>query len=164
YQGSVRALVVTSGRLVVGGVFDQIDGTTRTGLAAFELADGSLASWDPNPEGEGASVRALAADGSTVFVGGFFDGRAGAARHAIGAVDATTGVASPWDPDAQGVRTIALDAGIVYLGGTFDEVAAQPRHFLAAVDEISGEPTAWAPQPDSPVNALALDAATLFAG
>src|SRR6185312_10852766 len=27
-----------------------------------------------------------------------------------------------------------------------------------------GEPTAWTPRPDSPVNALALDAATLYAG
>jgi Domain of unknown function (DUF5122) beta-propeller len=165
YQGSVRALVVTDGRLFVGGVFDTVDGVARNSLAAFELADASLASWDPNAnDGVGTRVNALAADGSTVFVGGWFSKIAGAERHGVAALDASTGVASPWDPDAANVDAIVLDAGTVYLAGLFETVGGQPRNYVAAVDEISGEPTPWNPGAVAPVHALALDAATVFAG
>lgn len=165
YQGSVRALVVTDGRVFAGGVFDTVDGVARNSLAAFELGDGSLASWDPNAnDGNGTRVNALAADGSTVFVGGWFSRIAGAERHGLAALDASTGVASPWDPDAANVNAIALDAGVVYVGGLFDQVGGEARSHLAAVDEVSGEPTSWHPAAPAPVRALALDAGTVFAG
>ncbi len=165
HQGSVRALAVADGRVFVGGAFDQVDGTTRTSLAAFELADGSLASWDPAPtSGSETRVNALAVDGSTVFVGGWFDQIAGASRNGVAALDTTTGAASPWDPNAANVAAILVDAGTVYLAGLFDQVGGQPRSYLAAVDEISGEPTAWNPGAPAPVHALAIDASTVFAG
>ena len=165
YPGTVRALAVTDGRLFVGGVFDQVDGVARSSLAAFELGDGSLASWDPQAGSAVESrVNALAVDGSTVFVGGWFNRIAGADRNGVAALDASTGVASPWNPDAANVNAIVLDAGTVYLGGLFDTVGGQPRNFIAAVDEISGEPTPWNPGAVAPVHALALDAATVFVG
>ena len=42
--------------------------------------------------------------GSTVYAGGGFTSIGGQARNSIAALDATTGAATAWDPNASGYR------------------------------------------------------------
>jgi hypothetical protein len=78
-------------------------------------------------------VSALAVSGSTVYLGGFFNGansiNGTLTRNRLAAVDGTTGTATGWDPNPNnGVRALASDGGGgVVAGGIFDslELAAQ---------------------------------------
>ncbi len=53
--------------------------------------------WNPNAN---SAVRAIAVSGSTVYVGGYFNNIGGQPRNRIAALDATTGLATTWNPDA----------------------------------------------------------------
>jgi hypothetical protein len=64
----VTALVLDRGRLYVGGLFTDVGGRDRLGLAAFDIATGALTTWSP----DAGWVYALAVAGDSVFVGGDF--------------------------------------------------------------------------------------------
>src|SRR5262245_36999240 len=95
-EGDVWAVVSDgAGGWYIGGNFSAVGGVPRSKLAHI-LADGSVASWDPNPDGP---VYALSASVSTVYAGGFFTNIGGQARNYIAALDAATGTATAWDPN-----------------------------------------------------------------
>mgnify|MGYP003694047973 CR=1 FL=1 len=52
------------------------------------------------PERQRRTVSALAVSGSTVYAGGAFTSIGGQARNHIAALDATTGAATAWNPNA----------------------------------------------------------------
>jgi hypothetical protein len=54
-------------------------------------------SWDPNADN---TVLSLAVSGSTVYVGGAFSSIGGQTRNRIAALDASTGAAMSWNPNA----------------------------------------------------------------
>ena len=62
----------------------------------------------------------------------------------IAALDATSGLATAWDPSAAAeVFALAVSGSTVYVGGEFDTIGGQSRNNLAAVDATSGLATAW---------------------
>ena len=87
-------------------------------------------------------------------------------RRNLAAVDATTGLARDWDPDADNaVRALAVAGDTVFAGGEFGMVnRSTPRQRLAAFDAQSGTARAWDPSADAPVRSLALYGPTVFAG
>src|SRR5262245_24279426 len=85
-----------AGGWYIGGSFTAVGGVARNSLAHI-LADHSVSDWNPAANGP---VIALAVSGSTVYAGGNFTSIGGAVRHSIAALDATTGLATPWDPAA----------------------------------------------------------------
>jgi hypothetical protein len=142
FSGSgVRALLVYGDTIYVGGNFRVTEGgVTRNNLAAFDF-DGHLkAGFSPEPEAPNGTVRALATDGKSLFVGGTF-GRMGLKKR-LAAVDLTTGVvnrrftahvAGRLDPDtATGVFALAVvsDHSVepavtrLVVGGNFTRVNA----------------------------------------
>ena len=59
---------------------------------------------------------------------------AGAARNALAALDATTGQATAWNPNANAssvVVTLAVSGGTVYAGGQFTVIGGQARSGIA---------------------------------
>ena len=59
-------------------------------------------------------------------------------------IDATTGVATAWDPNANDyVYALAVSGGTVYAGGYFTSIGGQPRNYIAALDAASGAATDW---------------------
>ena len=146
----------------IGGQFTQVGDQPRQNLAHI-LADMSVAPWNPGTDGP---VRALAASGTAVYVGGQFTTLAGVARQDLGAVHASTGAATTWDPqvnDQVFALAVSGDGAMVYAGGYFTEVGGHPRLHLAAIRTSNGNPT-WAPNPDQPVTALTLRGTTLYVG
>lgn len=106
-------------------------------------------------------VNALAVSGTTVYVGGVFElvnamvipgtGLRGEGRRNLAAVDAVTGVATPWNPDIfEGeVRALTLVGSVAYAGGSFEQVGLigqeTIRLNLAAFDVSSGAAAPWNP-------------------
>jgi hypothetical protein len=168
--GLVRVVIPDgSGGFYLGGQFDTVGGVPRRN-AARVLADGSVAAWNPNVSG---LVAALARSGSTVYLGGVFAGanavNGALTRNNAAAVDATSGVATSWDPDLNGaVAAIAVAGSTVYLGGAFAGANAVngslTRNRLAAVDATTALALPWDPNANNTVNSLAVSGASVFIG
>ncbi len=79
----------------------------------------------------------MQADGK-ILVGGFFIGAniGGQTRNCIARLDATTGLADSFDPNANGdVCSIAVQAdGKILAGGDFTTIGGQTRNRIARLD------------------------------
>jgi hypothetical protein len=168
-DGRVSAVLVSGGRVYLGGSFTHVNGAERNRLAAVDAETGELTGWDPNASGSVRSL-ALSADGTRVYAGGTFTGIGGAYRGRLAAVDAATGALDPaFKPGTANstVRAIAVSGNRVYLGGDFTTVKGASRGRLALVDGTTGalDPN-WAPSADAAVLALGAspDGARVYAG
>lgn len=177
-DNTVSALLLRGSTLYVGGLFTQIGGQARTGLAAFDTGTGQpLAAFNPSaswPYGN-AWFNALALSGPTLYVGGVFTQINGQSRNAIAALDPTTGQPTSWNPGSSynyggpNVFALAVNNGIVYAGGNFNSMGGQPRNYLAAVSAGNGQATSWNPNPGGPstehvVNAITTDGSNVYVG
>jgi hypothetical protein len=118
--------------------------------AAILVPMARSASADPNPApddtwGTNGIVYAILPVGNTIYVGGHFtsvgpDGT-GTPRANLAAFDATTGVATSWNPGTN-KSVYALEASedgsIIYVGGSFTQIGGLFRNRMAAVDAASG--------------------------
>jgi hypothetical protein len=168
----VKALVVTAdgSRVVVGGLFTQVNGTSSNHIAAINpTGSGTLASWGTHLS---YPVIDLAADSHGVYVAGAGGGGNFAALSPTGA--------TMWQGGTNGnVQAIGVVGGIVYVGGHFHTYCG-PQHGqhtcttpiardkLLAVTGSTGGLLSWAPGADSALGVYALtgDPATgnLFSG
>jgi hypothetical protein len=166
----VKALAVSGGIVYVGGNFTTIGGQTRNRIAALDAATGLATTWNPNagnwPSFPGPSVEALAVSGSTVFCGGFFTTVGGQTRNALAALDASTGLATTWNPNVTGtVSALAVSGTTLYAGGDFTQVSGLGRGYIAAMNTFgTGGATFWNPSATSVVWCLAVNGTTVYAG
>src|SRR5206468_7412804 len=114
------------------------------------------AAWNPSMNG---TVVTIAAVGIVVYIGGFFSQVGTEVRNLIAAVDADSGVALAWNPNASGttftmVESIVPDGDTIYVGGYFTAIGGQARVGLAALDRITGQATPWNPRCDGLCTAL----------
>jgi hypothetical protein len=100
-----------------------------------------------------------------VYAGGDFHDIGGQTRNCIAALDATTGAATTWDPDADGnVYALAVSGGTVYAGGYFLGIGGLARNRIAALDVTTGAATTWDPNASWPVYALTVGGSTVYVG
>ena len=164
--GLVNAVVPDgTGGWYVGGRFTHVGGVARANLAHI-LADNTVSAWNPNAEGPDPGVFALAVSGNTVYAGGEFTSIGGQTRNNIAALDASSGLATPWDPNAVGidVLTLVVSGSTVYAGGYFTNIGGQARNHIAALDASSGLATPWNPNADAEVDALVVSGSTVYVG
>ncbi len=129
--------VQSDGKILVGGVFvgaNSIGGATRNRIARIDAVTGLADSFDPNANGVVISI-AVQSDGK-ILVGGLFNGAngiGGATRNRIARIDATTGLADSFDPNANAiVYSIALQSdGKILAGGEFTNIGGQTRSLFA---------------------------------
>ena len=172
--GIVSALVVSGSTVYAGGFFTNIGGQSRNAIATLDSATGAATSWDPHPSGGGAvnyptHVSALAVFGSTVYAGGLFTMVGGETRNNVAAIDAVTGAATSWNPNADGyVFDLAVSGSTVYAGGYFTSIGGQSRNHIAALDATTGTATSWNPNAGgglaTTVVSLAVSGSTVYAG
>ena len=143
--GTVYSIVVqTDGKILAGGVFTTVGGQPRNHIARLDATTGLADSFDPNAN---ADVRSMAvqADGK-VLAGGLFNGQnsiGGQKRNHIARLDAATGLADSFDPNANAdVRSIVVQAdGKILAGGLFrgeNSIGGQPRDYIARLDATTG--------------------------
>lgn len=161
-NGSVEAVVVRGDQVFLGGIFSNVGGQFRLGLAEVTRATGAVTSWTG---GANSSVTAMVGFGQTLYCAGNFTMLGGQARAGVGAVDMTTGLATPFDPGFNGtVNVMRIEDDILYVGGDFTQVGANARSRLAAFDLATGALLPWGPSVDDEVTALAVDGGDVFLG
>src|SRR5206468_206392 len=106
---------------------------------------------------------AVQADGK-VLAGGTFTGAnsiGGQTRNRIARLDATTGLADSFDPNASGyVISIGLqaDGKVLAGGGFFGSIGGQPRNGIARLDATTGLADSFNPNADVVVYSIAVPA------
>jgi uncharacterized delta-60 repeat protein len=159
------------GKVLIGGVFTQVDGQSRNGIARLN-ADGSLdTGFDP---GTGANndvnAVALEADGR-VLVGGAFLTVNGQSRPFLARLNSNGSLAPALAAQPSStVRSLAIQPDDrILLGGDFSQVGGTPRVRIARLNASGSLDTTFDTStagPDAPVRAIALqpDGAVLIGG
>ena len=97
-----------------------------------------------------------------ILVGGFFNGPnsiGGQMRNRIARLDATTGLADSFDPNASGgpVFSIVVQAdNRILAGGNFTSIGGLTRNRLARLDPTTGLADSFNPNVNNPVHAIAV--------
>ena len=167
-NNTVRAIALQAdGKILVGGNFtgaNSIGGQPRNRIARLEPITGSADSFDPNGNNQVSAI-AVQADGK-ILVGGFFSGAnsiGGQLRNRIARLDATSGLADSFDPNANGgVSAIAIQAdGKIVVAGAFSgtgSIGGQTRNRIARLDATTGLADSFDPNANNAVSALAIQA------
>ena len=162
-NGEVRAITVQAdGRILVGGLFTTIGGGTRHYIARLDPITGAADSWNPNANDTVTAI-ALEADGK-ILAGGSFNGASsigGATRNHIARLDAITGLADSFDPNANSiVNAIAVQAdGRILAGGAFNganSIGGATRNFIARLNPAAGAADSFDPNANSAVLSIAV--------
>lgn len=153
-------VVAAQGNVFAGGLFRSVNGVERHNLAALDDSSGSTA-WNP---GVNNTVHALALSGTTLYIGGIFDGIGGQPIGRLGAVSTSTGLPTAWRPQVGNgiVQTIETAGGVVYAGGAFATVGTAQRANLAAIDSATAQATGWDPSPNDSVAALRISGNAIY--
>lgn len=125
----------------IGGAFSNAtDGTstvTRGNLAAFDATTGALK--DGFVANTNGTVKAIATDGTALYIGGLFTEVNGEPRSYLAKLDPTTGAVLPWTNNAgDKVYSLAVSNSKLYVGGIFDTLGGQNRRRAGAIDLASG--------------------------
>jgi uncharacterized delta-60 repeat protein len=161
-DNAVYAIAVqTDGKILATGDFTSIGGQTRNHIARLDPLTGLPDSFDPNAN---SNVYALAVqpDGK-ILVGGPFHGAnsiGGQTRNYIARLDATTGLADSFDPNANDQPgSIAVQAdGKILAGGLFTNIGGQPRNHIARLDPMTGAADSFDPSANNYVATIAVQA------
>ena len=172
----VEHLALAGGRLYVAtGCCDDSPGE----LVALDPAAGRALGWileaeggysddaDQNRNDVAAGFRALASDGETLYVGGYFSRLNGQPRTHLASVAGRTGELLPWSPRIDGdyhfsptddasdegipfpqasVVALTVSEGALLVGGTFGRIDSQQRSSLASFDLARGRLSGWVPE------------------
>ncbi|MCX6388641.1 MAG: hypothetical protein NTX07_07930, partial [Solirubrobacterales bacterium] len=188
---TVYVIMASGSNVYLGGSFTQAGGFIRNNAAAFD-STGQLTSWNPNVGNSPlliasmSAVYAIAVSGSSVYLGGRFNGataiNGNVTRNYAAKVDTTNGtVDSSWNPNVGGtvpgfgpgdpisVRAIAVSGSSVFLGGTFNGAnsinGTTTRNYAAKVDTTNGTVDGtWNPNPNGKVNSIAVSGPNAFLG
>ncbi len=151
-NGLVRAIALQAdGKILVGGSFSTIapnggPPVLRSRIARLN-ADGTVdPAFDPNANGNVSAIT-LQADGK-ILVGGAFNGAnsiGGQTRNRIARLEATTGTADSFDPNANNiVQSLAVQAdGKILVGRHFQRSEQHRRSRRATISHDSMPPRAW---------------------
>jgi hypothetical protein len=150
----------------VGGQFsgaNSIGGLTRNYIARLDPTTGLADSFDPNANSRVHSI-AVQADGK-ILVAGLFNGAnsiGGQPRNRIARLDATTGLADSFNPNANfEVDSIATQPdGRILVGGQFsgaNSIGGQTRNYIARLD-TTGMADSFDPNANGRVHSIVVQA------
>jgi hypothetical protein len=113
----ISAMVVAGSTIYLAGGFGSVGGETRYGLAAVNVATGTLVPWSPDV---GTGVSTLAVSGNTAYVGRS-NGNLPPPLY-LAAVDSTTGDKLPWTAGAT-IEPSSVCNYVLQSSGTLDVMA-----------------------------------------
>ena len=146
----IEEIAVSGPNVLVGGIFGQVGGRYRSGLAVVDSVTGLANSWDLYMNDVG-TAEAIVVDGQAIYVGGFFSNIGLELRNGIAVVDASTGVILPWALRlTASVKAMQLHQGAVYAVGSF---AGSHRTFAVFSNTVTGVSVATAAPPAASVHA-----------
>ena len=154
--------VQADGKILAGGAFagpGTIGGQVRNHIVRLDPATGMADGFDPNASGLVDCV-AIQAD-RKILVGGTFIGPnsiGGATRNRMARIDATTGLADSFDPNANNsVNSIAVQAdGKILADGLFGTIGGQTRNYIARLGAMTGLADSFDPNASAVVHSVAI--------
>ena len=173
---SASAIAVNGGTVYVGhhSVADYSSGHKEIrSITALDAITGQRLEWHSEVDSlymlSGCPfdfVGCIVVEGAVVYVGGYFEGIGHERRSCVAALDVTTGLATAWNPIANGpVRAIAVAGDTVVAGGAFSGIGWRPATSLAAFDLGTGEAMDWSPAPyGAEFTTLAVADTTIYFG
>ncbi|MEW6714269.1 MAG: DUF2341 domain-containing protein [Nitrospirota bacterium] len=137
-NGTVRSIVVQSdGKILIGGLFTTIGGTTRNRIARLN-ADGSLDStFNPNANNTVWFITVQkVGNEEKILIGGNFTTIGGITRNRIARLNANNSLDVDFNPNANNtVRSIAVQSdGKILVGGYFTAISGVTRNRIARLD------------------------------
>jgi len=173
-NSTVWALAVSGNGVYAGGDFTTVKSLPRTHIAKIDASTGTPdPNWTPSADqispNHYGSVRALAfpADGSRLYVGGYFQSISGQQTGNLVALDPSTGVLDGgFRPnESNGIQCVAVSQGRVFAG------TGDPLEGIEAFDATTGQ-LAWRlgygahTPPEGDVQAIDVsdDGSTVYAG
>ncbi|MEK6748847.1 MAG: hypothetical protein AABY83_06530 [Pseudomonadota bacterium] len=179
-NGAVYAMALDAANtnVYLGGAFTTVNSPAKNYayLTQVDTTNGTASAWNPSPSvlvGSAqanlpATVRSLAVNGGTLYVGGDFDEIGGGLRRRFAALDTVTGNAvSPWSAvadDSPMVIAISSAAQKMYVGGKFTTIGGRSRSRLASIDSSGLLSDTWQPAADNAVRALNMFGTSIYAG
>lgn len=165
-NGRVNAILDLGGVTYLGGSFTRVldhDGHSASvsNLAAVGANGNLVANWAPRAS---ASVKALAADGSDVLVGGAFTKVDGKTRLHLALISPAASLLPYKGHTNKQVDTVVVRNGTAYAGGLFTRASGAVRHYAAAFAATGGGLRSWNPATDGRVDAIAASGARLVIG
>lgn len=167
----VNAIVLKDNSVYVAGIFLNVAGQPRKGLAAIDASSGAATSWNPgvgDAVGMDEYVLSMDVHENLLYVSGNFTTLAGASREYLGALDLTTGALANWHPKmTDEVRKVRVSGNTAYILGDFSGgVNGVARDYgIAGVDINTGSATSFNPQFNGSIAAdFALTETDLFVG
>jgi hypothetical protein len=140
-NGTAYAVAIGGGSVFVGGSFTAAVKNKvtapRTNLMAVSESNGVLG---PLVADTNATVRALATDGTWLYVGGDFTTIQGVAVNRLARINVGTRLVDPnFKPNVpRSVRGLALGGGGLYVVGDFGTIGTTTRKYAAALDPSTG--------------------------
>jgi len=172
-NGPIRVAVVQpDGKVLIGGDFSSLSPNGGPAVARKFIArlntDGTVdAGFNPNANSFVYAI-ALQADGKILVGGAFFGANSigGQARNRIARLDPTSGLADPWDPNANTeVYALAVQAdGKILVGGNFqtafggNTIGGAVRNCIARLDPVNGVADSFNPNANNAVRSIAVQA------
>jgi uncharacterized delta-60 repeat protein len=156
-NGTVYSITLQSdGKIIIGGYFTTIGGTTRNYIARLN-ANGSLdADFNPNANSTVYSV-ALQPSGK-IIIGGEFTTIGGTARNYIARLNADGSLDADFNPDANGdVYSITLQTdGKIIIGGDFTTIGGTAQNHIARLNADGSLDTTFNPNAGNTVYSIVL--------
>jgi outer membrane protein OmpA-like peptidoglycan-associated protein len=152
----LEAVSVVGDKVFIGGYFGQVNGQTRTYLAALDKTTGALdLNWNPIVSHDVYAITP-STDGSVIYVGGGNISVVSGADSAQGvaALDVQTGALTSWRATTSEVRGISVSDAVVYIAGYFNVVGGLSRENTVAVSATGNVLEPW---PMNPTEAVTLD-------
>ena len=137
--------------IYIGGKFSRLQNTStgrwvnRARVAAFDATTGELiTSFDPNVGAGEVRGIDVSADGSRVYIGGYFPSVNGVSRDNLAAVDPAGNLIAGWNPSAnKRVKDVVRVGDDVYVAGVFNQLNGSRRLGLGKVSADSGALQNW---------------------
>jgi hypothetical protein len=175
-NSSVLSIAADGGSLYVGGGFTSYRGGVANRIAKLNLTSGSLdTTFNPTSGSNGANntVRAVAVNGSDIFLGGDFTAYKGTSLKYLaklstnGTLDGTFNTVT--GPSAA-LYALATDGTTVYIGGTFSTYKAAAANRIAKLNystaalDTTFSPASGANGAANTVNSIALSGGNIYIG
>jgi hypothetical protein len=143
FDNTVNTVLGLGSNLYIGGVFNSYRGSFIAKNIVKINSDGTAdTNFSPQsgPNGTDGTVRALATDGSSVYIGGDFTTYLGLAASRVVKTDYYGNRVSGFNPGTVNnvVRSVLVAGADVYFGGDFTSVGGKVANRIAKVDEGTG--------------------------
>src|SRR3954452_14460385 len=146
-DGAVKAIVQVGDTVVLGGSFSQVQAASggpvleRHNLVAFSARTGAVSTAFAAGTDDEVSALVPAADGTSVYVGGFFSTVNGVKSRRLAQLNLGTGALVPTfkAPAMDGkVKDLRLAEGRLWVAGSFATIAGHAQPVLATLDATTG--------------------------